>query len=387
MSTPAPLRVLWLTPTAALDGPGRALLALLNHWNERDTVAVCALRSATDDFRRDCPARMEVHALGMRGLWDVARWGALRRLCRTWRPDVIHTQVSRADWVGVPVARALGVPVITIIHNVHSRMYRAEFPPPVARAGALLDRLTHPLASRLIAVSEGVRRDLEHHGVPADRVVVIHNALDVERRRLLSPRDAVRRAWGYTPEDVVVGTAALLKTQKGIPYLIEAARRVAADHPHVHFVHMGSGPLKERIAALIAAAGLQSRFRMLDYVPEPMTLLSGLDMFVLPSLWEGLPIALLESMAAGLPAVGTRVAGIEDVIEHERTGLLVPPADAAALAAAISALATDPQLRARLGRAAGDSLSRFDARTIAAQYRALDAEVVARTRRHSHATS
>ena len=224
-------------------------------------------------------------------------------------------------------------------------------------------------------------------GVPADRVVVIHNALDVERRRLLSPRDAVRRAWGYTPEDVVVGTAALLKTQKGIPYLIEAARRVAADHPHVHFVHMGSGPLKERIAALIAAAGLQSRFRMLDYVPEPMTLLSGLDMFVLPSLWEGLPIALLESMAAGLPAVGTRVAGIEDVIEHERTGLLVPPADAAALAAAISALATDPQLRARLGRAAGDSLSRFDARTIAAQYRALDAEVVARTRRHSHATS
>lgn len=368
--------MLWLTTTAALDGPGRALLALLNHWNTRDVVAVCALRSVTDAFRRDRPARMDVHEFGMDSVWNLPAMTRLIRMCRAWRPDVIHTQLSRADWVGRTVARALRVPVVSTIQNVHSLMYRAEFAPPVARLGAFLDRLTGPLASRIVAVSDGVRRDLQAHGVPANRIAVIHNSLDLDRRRLLSSRDAVRRAWGCAPTDVVVGTAALLKTQKGIPFLIEAARLVTAANPRVRFMHMGSGPMAHEVRRLIAAAGVGDRFTLLDYVADPMTLLSGLDMFVLPSLWEGLPIALLEAMAAGLPLVGTTVSGIEDVIEDDRSGVLVPPADAQALARAIGDLAADPARRERLGHAAAERVALFDASRIVDRYAALYGEVL-----------
>ena len=102
---------------------------------------------------------------------------------------------------------------------------------------------------------------------------------------------------------------------------------------------MGDGPLADAARRWVDDAGLGARFHLLGRVAEPMTLLPGLDIFALPSVWEGLPIALLEAMAAGLPAVGTRVSGIEDVIENGVTGRLVPSADAAALAAAIEDLA------------------------------------------------
>jgi glycosyltransferase involved in cell wall biosynthesis len=370
------LRILWLTTTADTDGPGRALLALLNHWRPGDTLAVCALRSVSESFKQECDADVEFHDLAMRGPWDLAAIARLIRLCRAWHPDLVHTQLSRADWIGRPIARVLGLPVLSTIHNVHSRMYDAEFGSVAARMGLALDRWTAPLARRLVAVSHGVRRDLEAHGVAADRIAVIHNGLDGNRRRHLAERDAVRRAWNVAPDDVVVGTVALLKEQKGIRFLVDAARMVIARNPSVRFVHMGDGPLQRDISRRIAVAGLGERFQLLDRVPDPVQWLSGLDVFALPSLWEGLPIALLEAMTAGLPSVGTAVSGIEEVVEDGRTGRLVPAADPAALAEAILALASDPATRARYGAAAAQRVHRFDPALAAASYRQLYVHVL-----------
>src|SRR5262245_26624533 len=94
------LRILWVTTAAGTDGPGRALLALLNHWAPEDRIAVCALRGATNAFRQETPDAVEIHELGMRGGWDVRALTRFIRLCRRWKPDVLHTQLSRADWVG-----------------------------------------------------------------------------------------------------------------------------------------------------------------------------------------------------------------------------------------------------------------------------------------------
>ena len=313
----------------------------------------------------------------MRGGWDAAAVLRLIRFCRSWRPDVVHTQLSRADWIGRPLGQALGVPVISTIHNVHSRMYDAEFALLAARFGRACDRWSAKFVTRFVAVSSGVRRDLEADGVPADRIVLIHNALNMDRRPHAQPRDVVRRSWNAAPDDVVVGTVALFKAQKGLSFLVEAARQASAVNPRLRFVHMGDGPLRDEIARQIETSGLVDRFRLLNRVPDPTTLLSGLDVFALPSLWEGLPIALLEAMGAGLPAVGTAVSGIEEVIEHDRSGLLVPPADASALADAILRLASDRTLRCRLAKGASDRVARFSPDLMSSEYRQVTLEVLA----------
>jgi glycosyltransferase involved in cell wall biosynthesis len=237
-----------------------------------------------------------------------------------------------------------------------------------------------------VAVSSGVRRDLEAHGVPPDRIVVVHNGLNVDRRARVEPREVVRRAWNASPDDIVIGTVALFKAQKGLPFLVEAARMASAANPRLRFVHMGDGPLRDEIARQIEVSGLADRFRLLHRVPDPTTLLSGLDVFVLPSIWEGLPIALLEAMGAGLPVVGTAVSGIEDVIEHETSGLLVPPADAGALAAAILRLSSDRTLRYRLAKGASDRIARFAPDVVASEYRQVTLQVLASHRdARSHA--
>jgi glycosyltransferase involved in cell wall biosynthesis len=367
-STRAALRILWLTTSADTDGPGRALLAVVNRWRRDDTVAVCAVRRVGAAFRNECRTAVETHTIGMRGGWDVVGLARLVLFCRRWRPDVIHTQLSRADWIGRPLGRALGVPVVSTIHNVHSRMYRAEFTPLVARVGLACDRLSARFASRIVAVSSGVHRDLEAHGVPPDRIILIHNGLNLDGRATPLPREVVRRSWHAAPDDIVVGTVALFKAQKGLSFLVEAARIAIAANPRVRFVHMGDGPLREAVSRQIAAAGLGDRFLLLDRVPDPMTLLSGLDVFALPSMWEGLPVALLEAMSAALPSVGTAVSGIEEVIEHNRSGLLVPPADPGALADAILHLAADPLARRTLGEAAAKRVACFASDLIASQY-------------------
>jgi len=175
---------------------------------------------------------------------------------------------------------------------------------------------------------------------------------------------------------VVVGTVALFKAQKGLSFLVEAARIATAVNPQLRFVHMGDGPLRDEVAHQIEAAGLGDRFQLLDRVPDPTRLLSGLDVFVLPSIWEGLPIALLEAMAAGLPAVGTAVSGIEDVIEHNRSGLLVPPADAGALADAILRVASDRALRCRLAEGAIARVARFSPDVVSSEYRQVTLQVL-----------
>jgi glycosyltransferase involved in cell wall biosynthesis len=209
-------------------------------------------------------------------------------------------------------------------------------------------------------------------------VAVIPNGLDLRRADAMLSRGLVRERWQVAGGDRVVGTVARLTPQKGIHDLIDAARLVCNERPQVRFIHMGTGPLAQSIARSLSAGGLGHRLQLVGHVRDPMSLLAGLDLFVLPSLWEGLPIALLEAMAAGLPVVATRVAGIDEVIEDGRSGLLVPPADPAALARAITELVDDDERRRCLGQGARERVRCFDAAPFAARYRDLFLEVLTR---------
>lgn len=257
-----------------------------------------------------------------------------------------------------------------LAYTEHNRWEQYE---PATR---LVNRLTYGLDDWHLAVSAGVRDSVS----PARRagVEVLIHGIDVDEvSGGAGAREAVRATWGIGPDTVVVGTVANLRAEKAYPDLIEAAARVVADVPgrDVVFISIGQGPLEDEIRSAVAAAGLGDRFRMLGYRADATRLMAGFDLFVLASHHEGLPLAVMEAQAMGLPVVATAVGGLPEAVEEGRTGLLVGPGRPDHLARAVLALVDDPHRRAAMAEAARRSARRFDAAaataTLEAGYRRL----------------
>jgi glycosyltransferase involved in cell wall biosynthesis len=172
----------------------------------------------------------------------------------------------------------------------------------------------------------------------------------IDRERYVArdgAREATRRALGYAPDDVVVGSLACLKAQKAPLDFVAAAGEALRSDPRLRFFIAGDGELREAVEREIASRGLGDRFRLLGWRQDVPDVLASMDLFVLTSKFEGLPRAVLQAMAAGVPVVATSVGGTPEVVRDGVTGRLVPPGDPAAAANAIVGLAADPALRAR----------------------------------------
>lgn len=236
-----------------------------------------------------------------------------------------------------------------------------------------LNRLTVRLDDLDLAVSADVVASM-----PArigERFAVVTHGVDLEDvRGHLRDRDAARAELGIDARDVVIGTVANLRREKAYEVLLEAAAAAVRAEPRLRFVTVGQGPLADEVAALHEASGLGDRFVLLGYRADAVRVMSAFDVFTLASRHEGLPVALMDALALGLPVAATRAGGIPDAVDHDVSGLLVDVDDAAGLAAAHVALA-DTTLRNRMAAAAGAGAVRFDARRatseIEARYRGL----------------
>ena len=207
------------------------------------------------------------------------------------------------------------------------------------------------LNTHRIAVSRAVYRMLvERHILPPEKITLIPNAVELPVPAV-HPREAMQARFGFSPEDVVAVTAARLAPPKGHRYLLDALPLLLPDFPHLRLLLLGDGEERAALEAQRDALGLRGYVIFAGSVGGVPELLAGCDLFVLPSLWEGMPVALLEALAAGLPTLATRVAGTPEVIRDGETGLLVPPRDPAALADGLRRLLTDDALCARLAEA------------------------------------
>jgi glycosyltransferase involved in cell wall biosynthesis len=189
--------------------------------------------------------------------------------------------------------------------------------------------------------------------MPPDRLVAVPNA--VELQRFATPaelgRSAVRGQWGIPADAPVLGVLARLAPQKGLTYLVSALPAILAQHPDTYALVVGEGYLRPDLEAQARSLGVESRLLLVGYHANVVDYLRASDIFVLPSLFEGMPLSILEAMGAGLPVIATAVDGTPEVVIEGETGLLVPPADPPALAQAVNRLLDDRQLAARLGRA------------------------------------
>lgn len=268
---------------------------------------------------------------------------ALARVLQEERPAVFHAHLNwpRACRPGLVTAAALRTPaVVATFHLVPEE--RPDLPERIKL------RLLVTCMDRCIAVSEWVAAKLrDGYGIAPEKVAVVRNGIPVAGYDRVS--DPALRSWlAAGTNRAIVLTPARLDAQKGHRYLLEAAAQV----PEATFVLAGDGPERPALEAIAARSGLSDRVRFLGHRDDVPALLAASDFCVLPSLFEGLPLAVLEAMAARKPVVATRAGGIVEAIEDGSSGLLVAPRDSAALASAIRRLITDPELASRLANAA-----------------------------------
>lgn len=280
------------------------------------------------------------HPLAMRGDLDLAAVARLRRVIEEQAPDLVHLHTGRASWLGGLAARWAGRPAVTT-----RRMDRA------VRRGWKTRLVYEHLVRRVVAISPAVARELAAGGVPPARVSTIASSVEPpalpadpdERDRR---RRAARAALGLGPDERVVLVLAALVPRKGIDVLLEAL--AGSELARTVLLVAGEGEQRGALEARAAALGLGPRVRFLGQRDDKERLLEACDVFCLPSRQEGLGVAALEAMAAGRAVVASRVGGLAEAVEHERSGLLVPPGDPRALARALARLLDDPALRERL---------------------------------------
>jgi glycosyltransferase involved in cell wall biosynthesis len=227
---------------------------------------------------------------------------------------------------------------------------------PITRA---LNGATVPLDDLTLAVSEEVRRSAWRRLQARTRV--LQHGIPVEQLSARSAeRESARTELEVADDAVLVATIANFREKKDYPTLLAAAEAAVATEPRLRFVSVGQGPLENQLRDLHGRTALGDRFRFLGYQADPARVLAAADVFTLTSRYEGLPVALLEALALGLPAVVSRVGGIPDVVRQDVEGTLIEPGDVAGFTAAYVLLARDEGRRQRLGRGAAARAGAFD---------------------------
>jgi glycosyltransferase involved in cell wall biosynthesis len=299
----------------------------------------------------------------------------LARFIRRSRYAIVHTHSSKAGVLGRWAAWLAGTPII--VHTVHGWGHHERQHPLARRFYILLEQVTQRITDKLIVVSpRNIEKGLADGIATPAKYVTIRSGIELDRfRRPARPREAVRAELGIPLDAPVVGTVTRLSPQKAPLDFVTAAAQGAASRPGAHFVVVGDGPLRAEVESRVAAAGLAGRFHLTGLRRDVPDLLHSFDVFALTSLWEGLPRVLIQAMAAGLPVVATAVDGSAEAVEDGVNGLLTPPGDPQALAAALLRLLGDPALAVQMGAAGQERAGEFGARKmvddIAALYETL----------------
>jgi L-malate glycosyltransferase len=213
-----------------------------------------------------------------------------------------------------------------------------------------LSRWKYRQVDCFICASDAIRRIVVSDGIPRKRTVTVHEGIDLGRVSAAPPATLHQELW-LPHEAPLVGNVAALVPHKGQRHLVEAAARVLPEHPDARFIIAGEGELRASLEQQIRQHHLEKHVMLVGFRADILSLHKAFDLFAMSSVTEGLGTSLLDAMACGKPVVATTVGGIPEVVVHEQTGLLVPPRDPPAMAAAIVRLLADPGLRRQMGEA------------------------------------
>lgn len=299
---------------------------------------------------------------------DLAALGKLYRFMRAGQYDIVHTNSSKAGILGRIAARLARTPLI--VHTVHGWSFHDHMSPAVRKAYILLEKWTTSFSNALIVVTqrdiekglrEGIGRPQQYHLI---RSAIPLDEFDPAR----GERAAVRRELGIPPNAPLLGNIGRFSEQKNPLDWVRVAGRVGRALPECRFLLVGDGPLRSQVVELLAKEGIADRTVMAGLRRDAPRLLSAIDVFLLTSLWEGLPRVIPQAMAMQVPVVASGVDGSSEAIVSGETGYICPPADLDGLAARCLELLGDPQQRSLFGRRGRQyALQAFDIRQMIAQ--------------------
>jgi glycosyltransferase involved in cell wall biosynthesis len=366
------------------DGAEMLLLDLMRHREPGLRYAVvCIIRGGPleEEFAR---IGIPVIIFGRRGKLDVSLVLRLTSWLRRNRAAIVHTHLFTADTYGRLAAKLAGVPAVfstvhtmpsppragsaklaslsAVFSNLHNNPWKGGF-------RKAIDRLFARLSTRVIGCSEEVTQALMRDGIPAERLIAIPNGIDLRKFTQVSG-EGVRAEFGLPADRPLLGVVGRLHPAKDHENLFRAlAAMPQARAGEVSCLVVGTGELQDALHAMVRQMGLEPCVVFTGMRTDVPRLVAALDVFVMPSRWEGLPIALLEAMASAKPVICTRVGGIPDVVRDGDNGLLVDASDPAQLQQRIAQLLDSPDERTRLGLRARDTvIERFDVTRTAAAY-------------------
>ena len=331
------ISVLYLITELSAGGAQSALLRLLTGLDrDRFFPSVACL------YNGDSPVAQSIRALdipvfdaSMGSRADIGALLSLYRRIQGARPAILHSSLFHANLLGRIIGRLTDVPIIVCSERTMAMESEWRY---------VINRWTIGMVDRVTAVSDNVHDFcISQIGLPADKLTVIHNGVDLPNK---SASDA-RAELGLPPDGVVIGAVSRLYAVKGVQFLV----RALVDTEAQYLVIIGDGPQRPTLELLADRLGVADRIHWAGHRPNARNLMPAFDLFVQPSLHEGMPNTVLEAMAAGLPVVATAVGGTPEAVIDGSTGLLVPPKDPHALSVAISRLVASPELRRTMGNA------------------------------------
>lgn len=343
------IRVLHTITKLPIGGAERLLLGILNNLDPdtfESTICCIQDRGELADEAESLGHQLLSLNLMQKGGYDFQVVPSLRRVIRENRIDIVHTHLYHANLYGRLAAHREGIPAIASVHNTYKKgkWYRH-----------LINRWLAKKTFVVTAGSEDVKRDLlKVDRIPKDKIVLLPNGIDLSRIETQLNTSEAKQRLGFKENDIVIGTVGRTEEQKGHAVLLDAFSKLhkRPDGKRLKLLLVGDGRLLPQLKETAERLGISEATCFPGNITRLADIYRAIDIFTMPSLWEGLSLAMLEAMAAGLPVVATDVGGARDVLgNNSQWGLLVPAYDANALAGALARLLDNPTMAAEIATA------------------------------------
>ncbi|MFQ5850250.1 MAG: glycosyltransferase [Candidatus Binatia bacterium] len=355
------INVMHLIASTDFGGAEKIILSLASSIDiERFNVSFCLFL----DRRRDKNELLymlerrahKLNSVEIRRTLEARQFKQFYKIIKSNQFDVLHSHGYRADLFGLIMGKMLGIPIVSTVHGWTSATRRLK-------VYEFCQRRWLKYFDVVIVVSGEGRRRLVEGGVRPERIVKVNNAIDIYKYADRGSGNGLREELGIGPGTRVIGAVGRLSVEKGLTYFLSAGAQVVEKDPRVKLALVGEGPQRKELEALAWALGIHGSVIFLGYRPDLDRIYPVLDVFVLPSMTEGIPMALLEAMAFSRPVIASNVGGVPEVVQDGVSGILVEPKNVDQLAQKMWDVLCHPDLGAELGRRARKCVeSNFDSR-------------------------
>ncbi len=372
-------RVLEFISFAGIGGTERMLLEFLRHIShDKYKLYVCVLLQPGVVNEEASRLHIENISLNMRGYWDFRVWWTFYQFAKQKQIDLIRTYGLKADIIGRIVGKLLGIPAnITSVRSTDPwRKWYHVF----------LDYLTSGFTDLYLSNSEaGAAMVHRREGIPHSKILTIYNGValavfDPDASEAQGTPYTYKQMFGIAQTDRVIGIVATLNTIKEHKTIVDALPRIQEHIPEIRCMFVGRDDLHGEIQRYVRKKQLEDTIIFTGCRRDIPQILSMFEVFLLPSLWEGLPMSILEAMAMKKPVIATSVGGIPELVDHKRTGLLIPPNDPEALSDAVIFLLSNPAIAVNMGLAGYERVQQeFSIQTVVTKTETVYDQLIERT--------